>query len=101
MERARATWTDQRLDDLSRRMDDGFARLDQDIRALRSDLIGHIDATGTRLDGRIDRLEARVDGRIDGLEDRVDRSQTMMVQLSAAGLITTLATLATVVLTRG
>ena len=34
MERARATWTDERLDDLSRRMDQGFARNDADLRAL-------------------------------------------------------------------
>jgi hypothetical protein len=30
----RETWTDERLDDLSRRMDAGFARVDADIRAL-------------------------------------------------------------------
>jgi hypothetical protein len=31
-------WTDQRLDDLARRMDAGFARVDQDIRELRGDV---------------------------------------------------------------
>lgn len=30
----REAWTDERLDDMSRRMDSGFARLDADIRAL-------------------------------------------------------------------
>ena len=34
MERARATWTDERLDDLARRMDDGFSRLDAELRAV-------------------------------------------------------------------
>ena len=34
MERARATWTDERLDDLSRRMDAGFNRVDEDLRNL-------------------------------------------------------------------
>jgi hypothetical protein len=34
MERARATWTDERLDDLSRRMDNGFNRVDKDLRDL-------------------------------------------------------------------
>jgi hypothetical protein len=52
MEGARATWTDERLDDLAARMDSGFARVDGDIRELRD---------------RFDRLEARLDGRIDGL----------------------------------
>jgi hypothetical protein len=40
MERARATWTDERLDDLARRMDDGFNRLDAELRAVN----GRIDS---------------------------------------------------------
>jgi hypothetical protein len=31
----RMAWTDERLDDLARRMDAGFARVDADIRELR------------------------------------------------------------------
>jgi hypothetical protein len=31
-------WTDERLDDLSRRMDAGFDRVDNDIRELRTDM---------------------------------------------------------------
>ena len=38
VERARATWTDERLDDLSRRVDDGFNRVDEDLRQLRSEM---------------------------------------------------------------
>jgi hypothetical protein len=30
----RDSWTDERLDDLSRKVDQGFARLDADMRAL-------------------------------------------------------------------
>ena len=36
MERARATWTDERLDDLTHRMDEGFRRVGADIRGLRA-----------------------------------------------------------------
>jgi hypothetical protein len=32
----RTMWTDERLDDLSNRMDAGFDRVDQDIRELRT-----------------------------------------------------------------
>jgi len=39
MERARATWTDERLDDLARHIDSGFHRLDADIRELRTLII--------------------------------------------------------------
>jgi hypothetical protein len=31
-------WTDERLDDFSRRMDAGFERVDRDIRDLRSEM---------------------------------------------------------------
>ncbi len=34
----RHTWTDERIDDLSRRMDAGFERVDRDIRDLRSEM---------------------------------------------------------------
>jgi hypothetical protein len=53
VERARATWTDERLDDLARRMDDGFRRVDEDLRSLRAEM----NAMGTRLDARIDALQ--------------------------------------------
>lgn len=36
----RMAWTDERLDDLSRRMDAGFQRVDLDIRELRTVIEG-------------------------------------------------------------
>ena len=44
MERARATWTDERLDDLARHMETGFNRLDADIRALGAETSARFDA---------------------------------------------------------
>ncbi len=78
-ERARATWTDERLDDLSRRMDAGFDRVDADLRSLRTELGARIETQGAELSARIDGLGQRIDGvgdglghRIDGLEERFD-----------------------------
>lgn len=34
----RETWTDERLDDLSRRMDQGFDRVDRDLRDMRGEI---------------------------------------------------------------
>jgi hypothetical protein len=34
----REKWTDERLDDLNQKVDDGFARLDRDIREVREEL---------------------------------------------------------------
>jgi hypothetical protein len=33
----RVAWTDERLDDMSRRMDAGFERMERDIRELRAE----------------------------------------------------------------
>jgi hypothetical protein len=38
----RPAWTDERLDDLAKRMDAGFGRLDQDIREFRTELRSEI-----------------------------------------------------------
>lgn len=35
---AREAWTDERLDDLNRRVDDGFSELRQELRAFRSEV---------------------------------------------------------------
>jgi hypothetical protein len=50
VERARATWTDERLDDLAQRMDDGFNRVDNELRALRTDMNARFDAVNARFD---------------------------------------------------
>lgn len=36
----RAAWTDERLDDLAEAMRSGFARVDQDIRDMRTEMVG-------------------------------------------------------------
>jgi hypothetical protein len=38
MEAMRQSWTDDRLDDLSRRMDNGFSRIDADMREMRAEI---------------------------------------------------------------
>jgi hypothetical protein len=40
----RNRWTDERLDDLASEMRRGFDRVDRDIRDLRTDLTGQIEA---------------------------------------------------------
>lgn len=40
----RQTWTDERLEDLARRMDQGFERVDRDIRDLRTEVGGEFNS---------------------------------------------------------
>ena len=59
----RIAWTDERLDDLARRMDAGFNRVDADIRDLRVE----VRTQGVELRGGIDALRVtlvRVGGGI-------------------------------------
>jgi hypothetical protein len=44
MEAMRVNWTDERLDDLSHRMDAGFDRVDADLRELRGEMNSRFDA---------------------------------------------------------
>ena len=78
MERTRATWTDERLDDLAQRMDRGFSRIDEDVRTLRSDM----------------------NARFDSMERRMDSFQTAILQLGGGMTVAILATLVSVLLTR-
>jgi hypothetical protein len=48
----RKAWTDERLDDLARRMDAGFERVDHELRDLRSEM----RAGFSELRGEIDEL---------------------------------------------
>jgi hypothetical protein len=78
MPEARETWTDERLDDLSRRVDNGFARVD----------------------ARSNQLETRMDARFNHLETRIDSLQRTIIQFGATTTAGILATLVTIVLTR-
>jgi hypothetical protein len=53
MEATKVSWTDERLDDLSHRMDQGFERVDRDMRDLRAEMSGGFD----RLDSRFDAMQ--------------------------------------------
>jgi hypothetical protein len=44
MEAMRKTWTDERLDDMSQRMESGFKRVDDDIRDLGAEMNARFDA---------------------------------------------------------
>lgn len=89
MDPARATWTDERLDDLSRSVDRGFERTDTDIRALSE-----------RIDRQAADLGARIDRVADELGTRIDALQRVMIQMGSTMTIAILATLLSVILTR-
>ncbi len=59
----RVAWTDERLDDLSHRMESGFERVDRDIRDLRAEMnhgFASVRAELTELRGLIWRLNGGI-----------------------------------------
>ena len=55
----REKWTDERLDDLNKKVDDGFARLDADIKEVRREMNARFENLEARLDARFNLIEAR------------------------------------------
>jgi hypothetical protein len=89
MEAMRQSWSDDRLDDLSGRVDAGFARLEQRLDA--SD--GRLEAIAERMDRRIDEsapdLRLEFNTRFDRLESRFDRMQQTLI-VTGGGIVATL-----------
>jgi hypothetical protein len=54
----RVAWTDERLDDFSRRMDAGFERVDRDIRDLRGEMRSGFAEVRAELRDEINQLRA-------------------------------------------
>lgn len=56
----RETWTDERLDDLNLRVENGFNRVDADLRALRFEMNGRFGSLEARMDTRFDSLQRTI-----------------------------------------
>jgi hypothetical protein len=73
----RQSWSDDRLDGLSERVDLGFKRVDEQF--------GHVDKQFRQVGERFDRVEAS----LVRLEDRFDRFQ-LTIMVTGGGIIATL-----------
>ncbi|MDQ3724885.1 MAG: hypothetical protein M3335_03165 [Actinomycetota bacterium] len=71
---AREAWTDERLDDLAKRMDKGFSEVKGEIRELRADT-----------DAGIGELRKEMNSRFNSVDARFDALQRTMV-LSVVGM---------------
>jgi uncharacterized protein (DUF3084 family) len=73
----RATWTDERLDDLAQRIDQRFEQVDQ-----------RFEQVDRRFE-QVDRRFEQVDRRFDRVDDSI-RHLTMMLMWTAGGIIAAL-----------
>ena len=76
----RESWTDDRLDYLNHRVDDGFTRLDERFGLFEKQILERFDHAETRTKERFDQAETRTKERFDQAEmrtkerfDEVDR----------------------------
>ena len=60
---ARATWTDERLDDLSARVDRGFEMVDRDMRELRMEMKSGDEALRTEMNAGFRELSGETNAR--------------------------------------
>lgn len=80
----RETWTDERLDDLSKKVDDGFA----DLKAEMRERFDRLEAQFDRVDKRFEQVDKRfeqVDKRFEAMDARFDSLSRNLLQV--AGMI--------------
>ena len=85
----RTAWTDPRLDDLGKKVDDGFTKTDEKTDGLARDLRGEMKAGFAKVDERFDKADKKMD---EGFARADTRFFWLMVTLlaAAAGIIGTL-----------
>jgi hypothetical protein len=72
MQSARETRTDERLDELSARVDRGFHRVDQDVRELRADLKSGHEALRTEIKAGSEALREEMNVRLGEISMQFD-----------------------------
>jgi hypothetical protein len=81
MDAMRQSWSDDRLDDLNRRVDEGFQRVDAQF--------ARVDAQFARVDLQFAELRGEMNLRFERLDSRFDALQRTMIQVGG-GMIGTL-----------
>ena len=104
MEAMREKWTDERLDDLNRHVCDGFNRIDQDLRALRSEMRSEIGGLRSEMKAEIGALRPDMQAEIGALRAemnaRFDSLQRTILQVGGGAIATFLIGFAGLLVTR-
>lgn len=74
----REAWTDQRLDDLQKHMDEGFREVKAEIRSTRSELKSEIKATRAELKNEIGATRTELRKEITELREQIGSLATRM-----------------------
>jgi uncharacterized coiled-coil DUF342 family protein len=105
MEAMRESWTDARMndlngkvDELSRRVDNGFNRAAVDLRDLRKETTAEVGALRSDMNDCFDKLDARfgnIDGRFEKIDERFESLHRLMVQFCGLAIAASIGLIAT------
>src|SRR3954447_621911 len=68
---AREAWTDERLDDLNKKVDDGFKEMHAEFRALRGEIKGEFQAVRAEMKGEFQAVRAEMKGEFQGVRGEI------------------------------
>lgn len=75
MDTVREKWTDERMDDLNHRVDEGFRESREEMRALRTESREEMRAVRAEMNSRFDAVDSRfdaIDSRFSSVDSRFD-----------------------------
>lgn len=80
---SREAWTDERLDDLTNRVDEGFRESREDLRVFRLEVKSDLASLRGEMDNRFQKLESSIDARFDKVDGRFDKIDGRFARLDA------------------
>jgi hypothetical protein len=98
MEPVRGTWTDERLDYLNGRMDNGFNRVDEDLRALRVETRTELGSLRSEIGTESRSLRNEIGALRSEMNSRFDAMQRTMIQFGGGMIVALLGLIVTVAL---
>ena len=93
----RQSWTDDRLDDLSHRMDERFDHVEDEMDRRFSHVEGEMDRRFNHVEGEIDRRFSHVDKDIRELRTVMNALQRTMIQVGGGLIAANLTLMAAVI----
>jgi hypothetical protein len=84
MQTMREAWTDERLDDLNRHVEEGFRRIDGDLRGLRVETKTELTALRGEMNERFERVDADMKGLRSEMSARFESMQRTILHAALA-----------------
>ena len=80
------SWTDERLDDLNGRGEEGFRRVDADLRDLRSETKTEFTALRSETKTEFTALRSDMNARFEAMQSRLEALQRLLLQIGGGML---------------